>query len=716
MADIEWILHVDNTDALAKIKQAQLAMAELNRDITGAGDERVKLLENEVDELTKLSEANKKAYSTDKLDQYERSVGSTTETLEDYNEEAEEAGKQTQSMGNIAGKATLIIAGLTLALKTIVSIMKSTGEGADKLKVAIAGVKGGFDQFWRSVATGRFKTLISDMKQASEEARRYQRAMLDLTDANRALSVAEAQTEITIRNLRKILDSDVATLEEKRVAVEGIRDAEEKLNALRLSQSEKAYQNEIKNLQDLYNISEEQFELYVKQDPVFLKQLEQQDRYVALLEKRKILQGIGGKLTEEENIKFGLQNMTLEDVKKALEGVTEAELKAYETTNNLGVPTRDKLNQVTELYIKYLQEQNAEMPLTEDAVKSLNAEFGKQAVVVTNVGDSFQKAYDYAKDYLDLIKKDEEEFVAGLQEVFEKPIQDSQGGTFFLTPEMVREGEKQAKEAYQKIEDAEKDAAERQIEIQKYKWEAIETLASGAINVIANKQQKQYEEELRQIDDRLKYNIEAYADDEEMQTMFYEQAKAEKERLDREYAKKARDLAIIEATIRGALAVAQAWAEEKTWQMALVRSLAAAAAVAVEIATISSQPLAKGGSGDDTGIIKGKRHSEGGERFLDHIEVEGGEAWGVLSRPATAKFGKEFHEIVSSFNRGEMPSITASPVNNSIFVNNDGSNSRLDKLIAEQRSLNEKYGKEPQIIVSGSRKIIRKGSNTRIIG
>jgi len=540
--------------------------------------------------------------------------------------------------------------------------------------------------------------------------------MLDLTDANRALSVAEAQTEITIRNLQKILDSDVATLEEKRVAVEGIRDAEEKLNALRLSQSEKAYQNEIKNLQQLYGISEDQFQLYVKQDPVFLKQLEQQDRYVALLEKRKILQGIGGKLTEEENIKFGLQNMTLEDVKKALEGVTEAELKAYETTNNLGVPTRDKLNQVTELYIKYLQEQNAEMPLTEDAVKSLNAEFGKQAVVVTNVGDSFQKAYDYAKDYLDLIKKDEEEFVAGLQEVFEKPIQDSQGGTFFLTPEMVREGEKQAKEAYQKIEDAEKDAAERQIEIQKYKWEAIETLASGAINVIANKQQKQYEEELRQIDDRLKYNIEAYADDEEMQTMFYEQAKAEKERLDREYAKKARDLAIIEATIRGALAVAQAWAEEKTWQMALVRSLAAASAVAVEIATISSQPLAKGGSGDDTGIIKGKRHSEGGERFLDHIEVEGGEAWGVLSRPATAKFGKEFHEIVSSFNRGEMPSITASPVNNSIFVNNDGSNSRLDKLIAEQRSLNEKYGKEPQIIVSGSRKIIRKGSNTRIIG
>ena len=27
-------------------------------------------------------------------------------------------------------------------------------------------------------------------------------------------------------------------------------------------------------------------------------------------------------------------------------------------------------------------------------------------------------------------------------------------------------------------------------------------------------------------------------------------------------------------------------------------------------------------------MITGKRHSQGGERFLDHVEVESGEAWG----------------------------------------------------------------------------------------
>jgi hypothetical protein len=61
-----------------------------------------------------------------------------------------------------------------------------------------------------------------------------------------------------------------------------------------------------------------------------------------------------------------------------------------------------------------------------------------------------------------------------------------------------------------------------------------------------------------------------------------------------------------------------------------------------------------------------------------------------------------------------MPQIPS--MSNSVFVNNDGSNSRLDKLIAEQRKLNEKYGREAQIMVSGNKKIIKRGNKIRIIG
>ena len=52
--------------------------------------------------------------------------------------------------------------------------------------------------------------------------------------------------------------------------------------------------------------------------------------------------------------------------------------------------------------------------------------------------------------------------------------------------------------------------------------------------------------------------------------------------------------------------------------------------------------LAEGGSGDEAGMITGKRHSQGGERFLDHVEVESGESWGVLSRPASRSMVRFF--------------------------------------------------------------------------
>jgi len=124
--------------------------------------------------------------------------------------------------------------------------------------------------------------------------------------------------------------------------------------------------------------------------------------------------------------------------------------------------------------------------------------------------------------------------------------------------------------------------------------------------------------------------------------------------------------------------------------------------------------LAEGGSGSDTGLITGKRHSQGGESLLDHVEVEHGEAWGVLSRPATEKYGEVFHDMVSSFNKNEMPNFM--PVTNNVNIDNKGPNSRLDNVIKEQRKLNESLLKQSQITFSGNKRIIRTGNKVRIIG
>lgn len=125
----------------------------------------------------------------------------------------------------------------------------------------------------------------------------------------------------------------------------------------------------------------------------------------------------------------------------------------------------------------------------------------------------------------------------------------------------------------------------------------------------------------------------------------------------------------------------------------------------------SSTQLAKGGSGDETGIIKGKRHHQGGEQFTDNIEIEHGEAWGVLNRKATERYAPIFHEMISSFNRGELPIVTTPSV--SVNMDTKGSNKRLDAVRSELQKVNKGLSRE--VIYSGNKKIIHRGNLTQII-
>lgn len=62
--------------------------------------------------------------------------------------------------------------------------------------------------------------------------------------------------------------------------------------------------------------------------------------------------------------------------------------------------------------------------------------------------------------------------------------------------------------------------------------------------------------------------------------------------------------------------------------------------------------LEKGGSGDSTGMFVGNRHTSGGESFLEHVEVEDGEKWGVLNRGASSKYGMKFDDVIKAMNEG----------------------------------------------------------------
>jgi hypothetical protein len=165
-----------------------------------------------------------------------------------------------------------------------------------------------------------------------------------------------------------------------------------------------------------------------------------------------------------------------------------------------------------------------------------------------------------------------------------------------------------------------KGEAEKELEIERQKerekQELITTtfqIASSLQTILANNIEKQRQTELRQAGDNA----------------------AEIDRINKEYGKKEQNLAITMAVINGALAITQAWAQEKSWQMALARSIAAAAVTVAEISTISSQQFAEGGE------IKGKSHRDGGV----HVEAEGGEF--VINKRSTSKY----KELISAINK-----------------------------------------------------------------
>ena len=117
--------------------------------------------------------------------------------------------------------------------------------------------------------------------------------------------------------------------------------------------------------------------------------------------------------------------------------------------------------------------------------------------------------------------------------------------------------------------------------------------------------------------------------------------------------------------------------------------------------------LAHGGHG----IVNGRLHSQGGEAFLNHVEVEDGERWGVLSRSASRKYGNVFGEMVNSFNKDKLPIPKAGLMLNNISVQNEGPNKRLDEVNSNLRQIRSRE----EIIQLGTVTIIKKGNSRRII-
>lgn len=119
--------------------------------------------------------------------------------------------------------------------------------------------------------------------------------------------------------------------------------------------------------------------------------------------------------------------------------------------------------------------------------------------------------------------------------------------------------------------------------------------------------------------------------------------------------------------------------------------------------------------GDDSGVIVGKRHSQGGEKVK--IEAEGGEAYAIWNRQATQKYGKFIPQLVDSMNSLKFQPYFKMNGNQTVVnIDTKKMQSELETISSGIRILNENMSRQTDSFYNGKTKIIKLSNNhTRII-
>lgn len=184
-------------------------------------------------------------------------------------------------------------------------------------------------------------------------------------------------------------------------------------------------------------------------------------------------------------------------------------------------------------------------------------------------------------------------------------------------------------EDLQKLKDQDQDLLDSQIEKAKQRLEVFKAFSDSIFSIINNNAQQRADRESKILEERKEAGIITEAQYEAQLLEVQKKAFERKKRMD-----------IAQAIVNGALAMTKVTAQ--TGILAFGFSPFIAAMTAAQIAVIASQKFAKGGMIEkfaDGGMVVGKSHAQGGEKFSVGgrvSELEGGEA--VINKRSTAMF------------------------------------------------------------------------------
>jgi hypothetical protein len=721
-------------------------------------------------ELAAVTEEEKKLIDANK------EVKNTTNDVTESNEKVEKSGVKLTS---IMGKVTAVLAAVGAAAALAAKVLSSTEGTLNKLRIAVASAKGAWDGFLRTIASGDWENLIKNINNTAKAEKELKEATIALTDLQASntlkksfierslqqnkLAAAEAKTDterkkyllLAIEDQKKLTDvivsetnqrvskteeyfvnllkdRDIDTNDainrikkiageynywfgENSVAIEGIRKQKDELTK---KGKESGLTDDEKKIHKELRLTIEAYDTLVLLKDDLTKPGTFNEYIKSLAEANNAISSGDAALRYLERSLTGIDKRDMSDWEKWWDEWFKIEQEAIEN----GIKLNEKLKKegkdalIESLPIVASIKMQKEEALKEleklktEIIKNLGAITPEQekyfSIIAKNIDRTFQEALNketnpdilgtYLKKGLNKLQKD----------VIPQKVEDNLSfwKLLGLDPDskedqkMINALEKSA----DKVQQIFSDILVQRVEFAQRERELLDTRIS---------------ETQRELELEASLMQEGYANNLTARKAYLEQLKTERDKALKEEEKAIRQQQTVEKLLQTMNLLTSV---TEILKSATKKGLVGLAIAPFAIATLfaiwskaksSTTMLAEGGSG----TVTGRRHSEGGERFLDHVEIEQGERWGVLSRKASGKYGEMFHDMVSSFNKDQMPEFITPTTTNLVRVDNNGPNSRLDRVIKEQEKMNTQL-KQGQLYTVGSKRIIKSGNKTRIIG
>jgi hypothetical protein len=224
----------------------------------------------------------------------------------------------------------------------------ATGDLADRWEIATASMKAGYESFTRTIATGDWGNLFSNMEKAITTAQEYQRVLQELEERNRSYALSEAEVKTEMEELRLVY-TDVTKTRQERIAA--LQEYNKKV--VELGEKRKSIINqELNDEQGGYaRVMENITKLDAQKIKSFYTEYENQKELRE--QAKKYLQDIEDFREAAGNSAYGRQ-VAAKEV-NFLKMVTTKSVKEYaEILNGIGIATDEELDKFVELQRKLI--------------------------------------------------------------------------------------------------------------------------------------------------------------------------------------------------------------------------------------------------------------------------------------------------------------------------------------------------------------------------